>query len=260
MSSTPKLEEASDLLQKEFKLSSYEARVYLALLQARMKPKELATKARVPLPRVYDTLDRLEQKGFVHQADERYAAMPPEQALLGRIAHFEQETRRGREQLEHSRKRLLALLKPRRGAEELEHSVVMLRGITGITNKLLEILENAREVYLTAKKGMEAKEYFLQYADKLPIGRAKIRILIPAEARLDREELELAKRLRLEIRRSSGILFDVVVVDGRDVIIGVPDPMSEELFHSLAVWIRSEGFARSVRESFVEMWDKSKPF
>lgn len=250
-------DEAKQLLQERFGLSSYEARVYVALLQAQMKPKELASKARVPLPRVYDILDRLEQKGFVYPAGERYSAIAPHIALKTRLTQFEAEFRDGMKRNEDAKRRIESLIRTVAKPGEQKSEVVLLRGINTIAGKLLEALQNAKSLYVTAKKGLEAKEFFKQFAGNLDLGSTRVRILVPNDAELTAADLRLARKLGLEIRRSSAIMFDMVVVDKREVMIGVPDPLSEELFHSVAVWVRSESFAKSVGEALAEIWIKA---
>jgi sugar-specific transcriptional regulator TrmB len=57
--------DAEKLLRDNFKLSLYEARVYLASVKGRMTPKQLALESQVPLPRIYYTLRSLQSKGFI---------------------------------------------------------------------------------------------------------------------------------------------------------------------------------------------------
>lgn len=255
--SAARLHEAENLLKSSFKLSLYEARAYISLLHASLSPREIASAARIPLPRVYDTLATLEEKGFIHETGDGYSAITPRIALKTRLTQFDAQFRHNIKQGEAAGRRLESLLRTVAKRREPASEVVLLRGINTIAGKLLEVLQNSRSVYVTVKKGLQAKEFFKQFAEKLDLGATKVRILVPKAAKLTKEDLTLARKLGLAIRWSSAILFDMVLVDDRDVVIGVPDPLSEELYHSVAVWVRSRNFALSVRESLLEIWRDS---
>jgi len=48
-----------------------------------------------------------------------------------------------------------------------------------------------------------------------------------------------------------------VVADESHVIIGVPDPTSEEAYHSIATTVSSQPFAVTVGASLEEVWSSS---
>ena len=77
-------------LKDNFKLSSYEARIYLSLLKlGKQNQKQLSQTAQVPLPRVYDSVESLMSKGFVVKQEDNFSGIAAKQALKGRSSQFE---------------------------------------------------------------------------------------------------------------------------------------------------------------------------
>lgn len=77
---------------KSFGLTEYEAKVYLALLdRAELTAEEISSLSEVPLPRVYDVLESLEEKGFVKIISgrpRRFEAVEPKLAFQNYIAYL----------------------------------------------------------------------------------------------------------------------------------------------------------------------------
>ncbi|MEE8168888.1 MAG: helix-turn-helix domain-containing protein [Candidatus Hydrothermarchaeales archaeon] len=244
-----------ETLKNSFKLSLYEVRVYLALLRGSMAPKEAATASKVPLSRVYDTLKSLESKGFVGYNNDKYEAVSPEIALDGRIAQFEAEFEVSAKERKGNKKLVLEHLNSMYLRESPAQELVTLKGIYSITNKFLEILNESEEVYITIRKALEAKDLLKKYLVNSQANNRKIRILIPGGAEINDTDREFASRIGLKMRYYDNLLFDLMVADGRDVIIGVPDPTSNELYHSIAIWIRNPSFAKGIQESLENVWE-----
>ena len=74
-------EEISKVLKNSFKLSLYEAKTYLSLLEGNDNVKTVSRDSGVPLPRIYDTLRSLEDKGFVKKKNKKYTPVEPEIAF-----------------------------------------------------------------------------------------------------------------------------------------------------------------------------------
>ncbi len=86
-------EELVEMLQRSFKLTRYEARLYLALLKGASNPKEASSMSGVPLPRIYDVVRVLESKGFVVPSESWYRPLPPRAVAVAEIARIEGEAR-----------------------------------------------------------------------------------------------------------------------------------------------------------------------
>ncbi len=242
-----------DLLKEAFKLRLYEAKVYHTLIKGTMNAKEVSQSSGVPLPRVYDTLRSLEEKGFAEEAGERFQALPPREALAGRLSQFEEAFRREQEERNRAKARLLGVLEPLyRQSEAQEQEIHLLRGIHAIANRFAALFSDSKDILLSVRKAATAKELFKPY---LKHGTGKrIRILLSKDVEVSRKDINIVASAGVEMKKCGVLLFDVMVSNGRDVVIGVPDPLSEEVYHSIAIWVRNPSFAKSVSETLEELW------
>jgi sugar-specific transcriptional regulator TrmB len=266
-SSSSSLQEIESSLKENFKLSSYEARAYISLLRlGKQNTKQLSSSAAIPLPRVYDSLESLMAKGFVLKKEENFLAIPPKQALKGRTRQFEVQFSEDQKRRVEVESRLATLLQDEMLADENEEDgtsfseISVLKGFNTIANKFEELLEASKDVILVAKRAVEAKEFFipilLEYSKAQP-GKRRIRIIAPKNVRISKNDLDQAKVANTQIRKSENVIFDMMITDQEDVLIGVPDPLSEDLNHAIAIWVRNASFARSTRNSIEEMWDSA---
>ncbi|MEE8239555.1 MAG: hypothetical protein V3R13_05660, partial [Nitrososphaerales archaeon] len=136
----------------------------------------------------------------------------------------------------------------------------VLRGINSITNKFAEVLEQSQDTIITLKKAFEAKDVFLSYLELSKALKRKkkkrMRVLSP-KSFISRKDRAKIIELGIEIKQRDDILLDLMVSDTFDVLIGVPDPMSEEPYHSIAIWLRNRSFANSLFISLNDVWEKS---
>jgi len=124
-----------------------------------MTPKEIATRANVPLPRVYDTLKSLENKGFVVKG-EKYSAVLPEIALESRIIQFRTEFENSIKEIEARKESLARRLSSLCLKKPSSHEVAVLKGINNIISKFLEILMESDDIYMTIRKALKARDLF----------------------------------------------------------------------------------------------------
>lgn len=79
------MDKRSYLLLRRIGLTDYEASAYLALMiKTRMTAKAVSRKAKVPITRLYGSLDSLSEKGFIKAYPGRprfYEAIPPDKAI-----------------------------------------------------------------------------------------------------------------------------------------------------------------------------------
>ncbi len=244
------------LLKDAFKLSLYEARAYFVLVQGASDPKNVSRLGRIPLPRIYDTLSSLETKGFVTRNGGQYVPVSPKIALEGRLQQFESEFQQERTRKMDVMGQLLQKLKVQR-REELGGEIAMLRGINGIANKFSDVLAKSNSVIMTVKRAFEAREIFMRYVSSATKNKKKIRIIVPAELRIPEIEFSTLAKMGIEIKKHEDVLLDVMVSNTNDVIIGVPDPLSNETFHAVAMWTRNSSFAQSLRSSLEDLWKKA---
>jgi len=253
-----------ELLKGAFRLGAYEAKVYRALLEGAFDPKIIVQRAGIPHPRIYDTVRSLEEKGFARRIGSNYQAVKPKIAFEGRMLQFKREFQEEMASKVKSKDKLLSSLTL--GGKDNEHfkkeneDFQLLRGINSITNKFAEVLEQSQDTIITLKKAFEAKDVFLSYLELSKALKRKkkkrMRILSP-KSFISRKDRAKIIELGIEIKQRDDILLDLMVSDTFDVLIGVPDPMSEEPYHSIAIWLRNRSFANSLFISLNDVWEKS---
>ena len=138
--------------------------------------------------------------------------------------------------------------------------ISILKGFNSISNKFMELLEGSTDILLVAKRAIEARVVFIPILTEYSMkkgSRRRIRILAPRAVRITQKELLEAKRANAEIRSTDHIIFDLMITDKDDVIIGVPDPLSNEINHAIAIWVRNSAFATSTRSAVEEIWKDS---
>ena len=252
------------LLRGAFRLGAYEARVYHALLEGAFDPKIIVQRAGIPHPRIYDTMRSLEEKGFARRIGSSYQAVKPKIAFEGRMLQFKREFQEEMASKVKTKDKLLSSLTIR--AKDDEHfrnengDFQILRGINSITNKFAEVLQQSHNTIITLKKAFEATEVFLSYLELSKTFEKKkkkrMRVLAPLNS-ISRKDMTKIIELGIEVKQRSDILLDLMVSDTFDVLIGVPDPMSEEPYHSIAIWLRNRSFANSLFISLNDVWEKS---
>ncbi|MGD0319744.1 MAG: helix-turn-helix domain-containing protein [Nitrososphaerales archaeon] len=244
-------------LAENFKLSLYEARVYIALTSGSMSPKQVSVSARVPLSRTYDTLRSLQQKGFVEERGEVFSAISAKAALGMRLRQFEDEFAKAqRARMDATESLLKSLGAGVRPPLQRDQEVALLRGINAIASKFSEIIAASDDVILVAKSSIDAARFFKPYLQKkMP---RSVRILIPSGFTIRRSDARFLKTLSIQVRRTNSILLDLMVADESTVIIGVPDPTSKEAYHSIAIAVSSQPFATAVRASLEEVWSSAR--
>ena len=239
------------LLVENFKLNLYEARVYLALTKGQMTPRQISAESQVPLPRIYDTLRSLEAKGFVEERGEKFSAISPQAALEARKAQFATAFAKEQDQRARWAEELVKKLGPAmRSAPPDAQDVILLRGINAISSKYREVISASKDIMLVAQKSLGAKEFFRPYLKRRS---TPVRMLVPKHAALTEDDISFVAQSGFELREAENLFLDIMVADDV-VMLGVPDPYSQEQFHSIAVLIISEPFAKSVSRSLDSIW------
>ncbi len=244
-------------LAENFKLSLYEARVYVALTSGSMSPKQVSVSARVPLSRTYDTLRSLQQKGFVEERGEVFSAISAKAALGMRLRQFEDEFAEAQKARRGATESLLKSLSGgTRRPLQRDQEVAILRGINAIASKFSEVIAASDDVILVAKRSIDAARVFKpSLQKKMP---KSVRILIPSGFPIRQGDASFLKNLGFQVRRADNLFLDLMVAGQSTVIIGVPDPTSEEAYHSIAIAVSSQPFAMAVRASLEEVWSRAR--
>ncbi len=245
------------ILRDAYKLNLYEAKAYRAIIREPLTPKQASSISGVPMPRIYDILKSLSEKGFAERIGDGYQGSPPEIALDFRSEQLRNQFAEEEGKRVQAKADLFEALSSGDGPIETTQEVVILRGIMTIVKKFSDIFRDSDNSILMIRKGIEAKTLFQSYISEIRTTNKSLKILIPDEAKITKEEKAIFKASGVSVRRCPSIIFDLMIAD-RDLIIGVPDPSSSEVFHSIALWIRSPNFAKALRETVIDIWNDSK--
>ena len=234
--------DAEDTLVKWFKLTSYEARAYLALLNGCKTPREVAKRAKIPYTRVYDVIRSLESKGFVMLGGDEISVLKPENALLNRIIQLDTAYEEERREREKVAKNLAKTLKPMVREKPEETIVKLLRGIPVILAKMLETCSKSNNIVFTIRKSFRIKDSVKPLLLSLEPSRRKITFILDRDIELSEEDKEFIEAVGAEVIRGN-IMLDMLIADGNETIIGVPTSSDD----AVAVWIKDREFSESVK-------------
>lgn len=255
-------------------LNLYERNLWVALLaRGTSTAGELSEIANVPRSRAYDILQSLAEKGFVvlqTAKPMKYVAIQPSEAFERAKAKMEQELKDMQERV-----------------EELKSSPVM-KELNDIFNKGMKIVEPEDLTGSLKGKHLVIQQLNTMFKD----AAKKISIVTSAEGLTDLSEnhadmLKRAKDNGVEIRiaaadthkcadavktlspianvreinnKQAAIGGRFVVVDGKQLILGLTELKSVHDTQHTAVWSKSEHAAGDVFEPLFELvWNNSKP-
>jgi sugar-specific transcriptional regulator TrmB len=249
------MERAERYLKESFGLTSYEARAYLALLRSALKPKDVSSAAGIPMPRVYDTLRGLEEKGFVRKEADLYASVEPGLALQARLLGRRRELEESYASMAEAKDALARILARAPGSRAPgAREPVVLKGIDSIVAAFLDAVGRSDDVIIAVRKALRVKGAFRAYLESFPTTGKRIRLLLPASSRLADPDKKFLSGIGIEVKSYSNPMLDMMVADETDVIVGVPDRSSDEPFSAIGLWIQNHAFAKSLRAALEEVW------
>ncbi len=237
---------AAELVQSGLGLTRYQARAYVAVLQGYRTAREIAGRARIPVTRVYDTLERLAEMGLVQRTGQGYVALEPRAAVKAGLqvlrSRFDEEF--------HERERLLAeFLRVVEGWEvlgEQEFDAAVLNGLGPVIAKTHELCMRGGRLLFAVRKAVKLKHEFMRVVEQLH-GKEVVFILHPSVQTSD-EDRAFFERVGARVAISSAVLLDILVTDAGEALLGLP--LDEE---PVAVWVRHRGFAGSLLEALTEV-------
>jgi len=255
---------------RDLGLSEYESRAYRALLRTGpTTAKELSRASEVPMGRVYDVLNSLQQHNLVRsQAASRpkkYAAVEPDAALDRLLEAKKRELETQAEQYEDVVDDLSTELDTDEPVEGQFWTAAI--GAEEATDLLLERIAAAeRRIVIVAGApatgfdlGTVGEQVTAELESALNRG-VEVRVLL-SPATVDalprsvghRYTAELSDMAGFEVRTTSGVDGTFNVFDGIEVCIEVPHPLSvDEPFAMIDV--KDAEFATSVKDQFEPRW------
>lgn len=249
------LEEAETILREVFGLNMYEAKVYLALTRGARVPKQISKLSNVPMPRIYDTLASLESKGFIIRVDDSYAPLNPDTIFSIISKKLKSELEEKIDLMKRSAERLSKIFS-KYPMSSYEGEIIVLRGLPVIIEHFSQLLSNAKDVILLIRKSIEVKEFFKQQVVELSKkGLPHIRALLHSEIVLDKDDVELASSLGVELKRSDDVMFDMMIINDDIFVMGIPDPMLEDITEkAVAIVIKNKIFVTALKSYIEERW------
>ncbi|MEB3756657.1 MAG: hypothetical protein GSR79_07360 [Desulfurococcales archaeon] len=194
-------------------LTTYEAKLYLALLEGATTPRDASIKSGVPLPRIYDVIRMLEVKGFVVQEPEGwYRPLPPRAVAASVLAKIEEDARKQASLVNSVIRDIEKIVETR----QVEQGITHLRGIYSLVSVAVEIATESRSIYFTAFKAVKrarelARSIMSSLADLLPY--KDTRILVKEGANIPREDLDLLYNIGIRVRETPCVYLDMMVAD-----------------------------------------------
>ncbi len=220
------MSKAMELLKK-LGLNTYEASAYLALVKVKSATaSKLAELAHIPRPRVYDVLEKLEQKGLVKiipQRPIRYEAIPIKRAIEHLKRKRMEEFKKEMSKLDEIGDNLMAELKEEGTEVTSSGEVYYLADRRNIYNTIRTLVENANE--------------------KVVIGGDEIGLQRKLEYIGDK--LEEAKNRGVFVQTVKGKHRFAIVDD--EVILFLNNPKDPKL--DRAAWIRSPFVANMLKKN-----------
>ncbi|MGV9103091.1 MAG: TrmB family transcriptional regulator [Promethearchaeia archaeon] len=244
--------EATKKALKELGLTEYELQAYIALVSGgEMSASEVSSASDVPYSRVYDVLNRLEDKGFIQVRGGRptmYVAKAPTEVV--RLVQLEWERR-----LERHSERVVEELQPRfeKDTQATTRDVWVLHGRAAILAKAMEMLEQARD---EVKLSLPELDLSLENLDAivervLELKAKRVRILT---ANVD-EAIEPSIPRDFEVRTRDRVFGAGLVVDSDQtliIIVGGEDETS-----LVGVYSSHAVFAAIANAYFDSLWQES---
>jgi sugar-specific transcriptional regulator TrmB len=261
----------AEILNKELGLSPYESRTFLSILTlGPMSPSDIAQRADIPRPRIYDVLRSLVQKGLLMEQSGKpaiYAPIEPSEALRNLLTEIEKETSR---QLEEKRKIVRALSTQLSQIYEKTKHLKSEEGKVWFTQRDIafisiyaEAIRNCEKEILIASTSPTPPEKEILEAVKHALEKGKsVRVVRQITERWTLQDLEdyeqyIKAGSQVRYLDLKEIPLRFMVFDDRDVILVFPSETGSTTLEAL--WLRIPSLARILHQQFEELWRKGRP-
>ena len=212
-------------------LTMNRARVYVSMLELRAATAlQLAERSGVPRTRIYDALEWLERGGFCSIRGGRvalYVPTSPEVALTEWRRLREQERRAAAESEERLSSELIAKL-PRPDVGEPLASVSFMEAVSGkarVVQAFEQMLEGAQQRLdiVQAPPMFQPRVRWNTLESEAVRRGVRVRLLCTPDTADDAERYARLVEAGGEARVSSGLVLKLVIRDGVEAMVGVPE-------------------------------------
>ena len=261
---------------RDLGLSEYEARAYRSLLRTGpTTAKELSQTSEVPMGRIYDVLNGLEQHRLVRSQaagrPKKYVAVEPEVALDRLLAAKKQELDAQAKQYESVVDTLVDEIDASEPIDEQFWTAAV--GPDETLELLLERISAAEDelIYVagTPASGIDLTEASKQITDSLQAALDRgvdVELLITPtvvdelpDRNVARQHGRLAEYDNFSVRTLETVEGTFTLLDRIEVCIAVPNPMDPTKLFAM-IDLKDAGFASDLREEFTGRWQQAEPF
>lgn len=261
---------------RDIGLSKYEARAYRSLLDdGPTTAKELSDTSGVPMGRIYDVLNSLEQHQLVRsQAASRpkkYVAVEPETALDRLLEEKRRDLRQREQQYEETVETLAAELEANEQVDEQFWTAAV--GPEESAGLLLERLSAAEErivmIAATPSSGLDLGEIGETVTDELAEAMDRgvsVSVLLAESLPADfspavgrRYAERMADDPKFSVRTHPEVHATFTLIDEDETCLEVPHPVDPGKTFAM-IDLKDPEFAADVRERFQRRWDDATEF
>ncbi|MFW5977875.1 MAG: TrmB family transcriptional regulator [Halohasta sp.] len=261
---------------RDLGLSEYEDRAYRSLLQtAPTTAKELSRTSEVPMGRIYDVLNSLEQHSLVRsQASGRpkkYVAVEPEIALDRLLEAKQRELDEQAERYAEIVETLAEEIDTGESVDEQFWTAAV--GPEETLELLLERISTAEEELIhvagSPASGIDLRTVTDRVADALEQALERgvdIELLVtpslvsdlPSHS-VEQYYTSLVQYENFEVRTVDGVDGSFALLDGVEVCIEVPNPLDPTEPFAM-IDLKDVSFATDIREEFLPRWERADSF
>lgn len=223
---------------KQLGLTEYECKAYIALTQhSILSADEIANIAKIPLPRVYDTMNELEKRGFVLSVKTRpkkYKAVDIKEALYSILEQEKNEYERKTQNLRKLTTDISRLLKPIKKIEGVEREKSNL-AIVSFKSRA-NAVRSRRLLFLMAKKEILILSYDASWIpEDIPILKKIIKngIAIKMICNVKPENKKIIRQamsIGIEVRNANPGIVRGQIIDGEKAHLVFKTPIAEKEF------------------------------
>jgi len=240
---------------KEFGLTEYEVKAYIALVESGPMPaSQLSTTAAIPYSKIYEILGNLERKGWVESEQGRpskYFPKPPSTALESSRVRMENT-------LKSSQTAVMSELQPLYEEKRVQErpDIWIVRGQNNILDRIKETLGKTRKELLVAMP-IVPDSVISMATPLLSLMKSrgiKVSVMIPSL--IGREVTKKLKGLA-DVRVREQMFGGGIISDSNEIILLLGEEPEKGL--TLAISSDHVGLVKFGKNYFEFLWENSKP-
>ncbi len=232
---------------KNFGLSEYESRAYIALVSLGVASvKKVCEAANIPHPRAYDTLAALEEKGLVEVQQGRpkvYKAVPPRTAF-----------RRLEKALSRDKEYAIEELSDFYGVQKSKQELWTMHGKQNVINKIEEMLMGTKQQAMLSFP----KDLILEIEKTLQfISEKGVKLKIRTCTEQDDPKVILSLKENFEIISDNQVYANLLVVDENEALIS-SGCVQDYRGSWIGIWTNEPSFVKLISIFFKKLWKEKK--